>query len=72
MALISEEIIAEDENTLTIRFTNRSGTRYRDRTVRKFEGVTNEDLLRRWHRRMTLEYLQRPFRFKRIITEQQA
>lgn len=67
MPLITEEIIAEDDNTLTIRFTNRANTRFRERTVNKVEGMTNEDLLRRWHRRMTIEYLQRPFRFKRIV-----
>lgn len=55
--LIEEEIIAEDAETLTIRFKRRSG-RYLDRTIKKIEGITNEQLLTKYHRLVTLEYLQ--------------
>lgn len=56
--LIEEQIIAEDDSTLTIRFTRRNG-RFIDRVVNKVEGMTNEQVLNRWHRRMTLDTLQR-------------
>lgn len=55
--LIEEQIVAEDATSLTIRFTRRNG-RYIDRVVPKVDGMTNEQLLNRWHRRMTIEYLQ--------------
>lgn len=55
--MIEESIVSEDENTVTIRFTRRNG-KYMDRVVPKVEGVTNEELLARWHRRVTLEHLQ--------------
>lgn len=56
--LIEEQIIAEDATTLTIRFTRQNG-KYLDQVVNKVEGMTNEELLNRWHRRMTLAHLQR-------------
>ena len=56
--LIEEQIIAEDDSTLTVRFTRRNG-RYIDRVINKVEGMTNEQLLNRWHRRMTIQTLQR-------------
>lgn len=59
--LIEEQIIAEDTNTVTIRFTRRNG-KFIDKTVNKIDGMTNEQLLTRWHRRMTLEFLQRRIR----------
>lgn len=55
--VIEEQIVAEDATSLTIRFTRRNG-RYIDRVVPKVDGMTNEQLLNRWHRRMTIEYLQ--------------
>jgi hypothetical protein len=64
MALISKEIISETETDLEIKFTSRGG-RTKTKSVPKVEGMTNEDLIQRWHRRMTLEYLQRPMSFKR-------
>jgi hypothetical protein len=69
MPLIQEQIIAEDESTVTIKFLNRAGTRFKEKTVNKVEGMTNEDLLKRWHRRMTLEYLRSPISFKRVSNE---
>lgn len=55
--LVEEQIISEDDTTVTIRFTRRNG-KYLDKTVNKLDGLTNEDLLARWHRRMTLDVLQ--------------
>ena len=55
--LIEEEILSEDSTTLTIRFKRQNG-KYLDRQVRKIEGMTNEEVMNRWHRRMTIEYLQ--------------
>ena len=66
MALITEQIVSETDATLTIKFSSQSG-RSRTRTVNKAEGMTNEQLLQRWHRRMTIEYLQRPMTFKREL-----
>jgi hypothetical protein len=68
MALITETIVSETDTQLVIKFESSNG-RSLTKKVNKVEGMTNEDLLRRWHRRMTVEYLQRPFRFKRTITE---
>jgi len=67
MALISEEIISETETQLEIKFTSKNG-RSTTKTVNKIDGYTNDQLLQRWHRRMTLEYLQRPVTFKRPAT----
>jgi len=61
--LVTEEIIAETETELTIRFTSRG--RIYERTVPKVEGKTNEELLKRWHRRITLDTLQNRIRYKR-------
>jgi len=68
MALITETIVSETDTELTIKFESNNG-RSRTKTVNKVEGMTNEDLLNRWHRRMTIEFLQRPFTFKREVTE---
>ena len=64
MSLITEEILTETDSDVTIKFTSNSG-RTLTKTVNKVEGLTTEQLLNRWHGRMTREYLQRPFRFKR-------
>ena len=66
MALITEQIVSETDTTLTIKFTSQSG-RSRTRTVNKSYGLTNEQLLNRWHRRMTIEYMQKPMTFKREL-----
>jgi hypothetical protein len=63
MALITEQILSETDTQLTIKFSNKTG-RSLTKIINKVDGMTNEDMLRRWHRRMTLEYLQRPFKFK--------
>jgi hypothetical protein len=55
--LIEEQILSETNNTVTIRFSRQNGS-YIDREVQKVDGLTNEELLLRWHRRITLEYLQ--------------
>lgn len=69
MPLIQEQIISEDESTITVKFLNKNGTRFKQKTINKVEGLTTEQLINRWHRRMTIEYLQRPLSFKRVISE---
>lgn len=64
MALISEQILKETDSELTIKFTSRSG-RELTKTVNKVPELTTEQLMRRWHTRMTREYMSRPFKFKR-------
>lgn len=68
--LLEESIISEDAETLTIRFTRRNG-KYLDRTVPKIDGVSNEELLLRWHRRTTIDYLQNRILLNKWITPQQ-
>lgn len=72
MKVITEQIIAETDADLTIKFTNARGsvTRSKTKTVKKVDGLTNEQLLERWHRRMTIEFIQRPLSFKRELPEQ--
>lgn len=55
--LVEETIISETDTELVVRFTRRNG-RYIERTINKIEGLTNEELLKRWHHRITLEVLQ--------------
>lgn len=64
MALISAEIISETKTDLEIKFTSNTG-RTKTKNVSKAGGIDNDKLLQRWQRRMTLEYLQKPFTFKR-------
>jgi len=64
--LVTEEIIAETETELTIRFTSRG--RIYEKTVSKVEGKTNEELLKRWHRRITFQTLQNRIRYKKPET----
>jgi hypothetical protein len=68
MALLTEEIINETETTLTIKFSRSNGASL-TKEVKKVEGMSNEDIMSRWHRRMTIEYLQRPFKFKKEATQ---
>ena len=72
MKVITEQIIAETDADLTIKFTNVRGsvTRSKTKTIKKIDGLTNEQLLERWHRRMTIEFIQRPLSFKRELLEQ--
>ena len=65
--LVTEEIIAETETELTIRFTSRG--RIHERVVKKIEGKTNEEMLKRWHRRMTIMTLQNRVRYKKPAVE---
>jgi len=61
--LVTEEIINETDTELTIRFTSRG--RIYERTVKKIEGKTNEEMLKMWHRRITLDTLQNRIRYKK-------
>ena len=71
MPLIQEQIITEDDTTITVKFLNRSGTRSKQKVINKIEGMTTENLIKRWHRRMTIEYLRNPLSFKRTVNEDQ-
>lgn len=61
--LVTEEIINETDTELTIRFTSRG--RIHERTVKKIEGLDNDQMLKKWHRRITLETLQNRIRYKK-------
>ena len=61
--LVTEEIINETETELTIKFTSRG--RIHEKTVKKIEGKTNDEMLKLWHRRMTLMTLQNRVRYKK-------
>lgn len=72
MPLVTEQIVSETENTLSIKFIGHNGKEI-VRTVTKMAGKTNEDLLRIWHFRMTEKYMQgaiKANRLKRTIVEE--
>lgn len=64
MAILTEQILNETETTLTIKFSRKNGS-FLIKEVQKVEGMSVEDILSRWHRRMTIECLRHPYRFKR-------
>jgi hypothetical protein len=72
MAFVTEQILAETDTTLTIKFTSRNGNEL-IKVVTKIAGKTNEQMLAIWHTKMVLLYLEyaiKKNRFKRTIVEE--
>lgn len=72
MPFVTEQLLAETDNMVTVKFTSRNGKMI-VRTFTKIPGMTTEDLMKILHQRMTLKYLtgaQKSNIFQRTILEE--
>jgi hypothetical protein len=72
MPFVTEQLLAESDSMVTVRFTSRNGKSI-VRTYNKIAGMSTEDLLNVLHQRMVLKYVegaQKANRFQRTILEE--
>jgi hypothetical protein len=68
MALLTATLLEETDTQLTIKFTSNGGRELTKTFNKPLETtLTTEELVDRYRRRMTMDYLKTPFKFKRPV-----